>query len=56
MSTLAAVWVTISPVSGSSASTVIGSIVWIWPTRMPPIRTSLPGTSVLAFGSVAETR
>jgi hypothetical protein len=26
------------------------------PTRTPPIRTSLPGTSVLAFGTCAETR
>jgi len=36
-------------------STVSGSIDLICPTRMPPIRTSLPGTRVSALGSWAET-
>ena len=35
-------------------STVSGWIDLIWPTRMPPIRTSLPGTRLAAFGSSAE--
>ena len=40
---------------GQGASlTVTGSTVLIWPTRMPPIRTSLPGTRLSAFGSSAE--
>ena len=33
----------------------IGSISLIWPTRAPPIRTSLPGTIAAALGSSAES-
>ena len=44
-------WATTDPSScwtGSTVSTV--------PTRTPPIRTSFPGTSVFALGTVAEIR
>ena len=47
MSTLART----APVSGSWT----GSIFSMMPTRTPPIRTSLPLTSVLAFGTWAES-